>query len=141
MKVRYTPRARGDLETILRYLSLHSPEGMLNLKRALENTERLISHYPRSGRISQVADTRVLPAGRYPYLVYWTIQADELGSCTSVMDGENRGEASTRVARMSEATSGSGASSKAAPRGSRMSLCSGGLRAPYPATELHVFAR
>jgi toxin ParE1/3/4 len=77
MKVRYTPRARGDLEAILQYLSLHSPEGMLNLKRALQNTERLISQYPRSGRISQVTDTRVLPAGRYPYLVYWTIQADE----------------------------------------------------------------
>jgi toxin ParE1/3/4 len=77
MKVRYTPRARGDLEAILQYLSSHSAQGMGNLKHALENTERLISQYPRSGRISQVADTRVLPAGRYPYLVYWTIQADE----------------------------------------------------------------
>jgi plasmid stabilization system protein ParE len=77
MKVRYTPRARGDLEAILQYLSTHSPQGMRNLKRALENTTRLISQYPRSGRISKVAGARVLPVGRYPYLVYWAIEADE----------------------------------------------------------------
>jgi toxin ParE1/3/4 len=77
MRVRYTPRARGDLQAILQYLSEHSPQGMRNLKRALDNTELLIGQYPRGGRISMESGARVLPAGRYPYLVYWTIEADE----------------------------------------------------------------
>lgn len=63
MRIRYTPRASGDLAAILRYLNEHSPQGLRNVKRAIDNTEQ--------------TGTRVLPAGRYPYLVYWTIEAGE----------------------------------------------------------------
>jgi toxin ParE1/3/4 len=77
MKVRYTPQASSDLATILRYLSEHSPQGLRNVKRAMDNTERLIEQYPQGGRISRASGARVLPVGRYPYLVYWTIEADE----------------------------------------------------------------
>jgi toxin ParE1/3/4 len=77
MRVRYTPRASRDLEAILRYIGGHSPVGMRNLKRAIENTELLISQYPKGGRRSKLSGARVLPAGRYPYLIYWTIEDDE----------------------------------------------------------------
>ena len=77
MRVRYTRRASRDLAAILLYLSKHSPQGMRNVKRAIENTERLIGQFPQAGRMSKEAGTRVLPAGRYPYLIYWTIEADE----------------------------------------------------------------
>jgi toxin ParE1/3/4 len=77
MRVRYTPRASRDLETILRYIGEHSPLSMRNLKRAVENTERLISQYPQGGRMSKESGARVLSAGRYPYLIYWTIEGDE----------------------------------------------------------------
>jgi plasmid stabilization system protein ParE len=43
MRVRYTPRASGDLAAILRYLNEHSPQGLRNVKRAIDNTERLIA--------------------------------------------------------------------------------------------------
>jgi hypothetical protein len=46
MRVRYTPQASGDLAAILRYLSDHSQQGMRNVKRALDNTERLIEQFP-----------------------------------------------------------------------------------------------
>jgi plasmid stabilization system protein ParE len=61
MKVRYTPQARGDLEAILQYLSSHSPQGMGNLKRALENTERLITPTQRK---NFEGDGRACLAGR-----------------------------------------------------------------------------
>jgi toxin ParE1/3/4 len=77
MRVRYTPRAGSDLEAILRFLNEHSPQGMLNVKRALDNTARLIEQFPEGGRASRETGTRVLPVGRYPYLVYWTIYAGE----------------------------------------------------------------
>ena len=77
MRVRYTPRAIGDLAAILRYLNEHSPQGLRNVRRAIDNTERLIGQYPQVGRMSKETGTRVLPAGRYPYLIYWTIEADE----------------------------------------------------------------
>ena len=77
MRVRYTPRAHGDLEAILRYLDEHSPQGMLNVKRAIENTVLLIEQFPHSGRLHKPTGTHVFPAGRYPYLIYWTIEAGE----------------------------------------------------------------
>jgi toxin ParE1/3/4 len=77
MRVRYTPRALGDLENILRYLSEHSPQGMRNVKRAIDNTKDLIGLFPQAGRLSKEAGARVLPVGRYPYLIYWTIEEGE----------------------------------------------------------------
>jgi plasmid stabilization system protein ParE len=77
MRVRYTPQASGDLEKILRYLNEHSAQGLRNVKRAIDRTERLIEQFPQGGRRSKETGTRVLPAGRYPYLIYWTIEAGE----------------------------------------------------------------
>jgi toxin ParE1/3/4 len=77
MKVRYTRRANRDLTAILQYLSKYNPQGMRNVRRAAENTERLIGQYPLCGR-SGVKGTRVLPMGRYPYLMYWIVDADEV---------------------------------------------------------------
>jgi toxin ParE1/3/4 len=78
MRVRYTPRASRDLEAILRHLNKHSPQGLRNVRRAIDNTERLIGQFPQGGRMSRETGTRVLPAGRYPYLIYWTIEAGEV---------------------------------------------------------------
>jgi toxin ParE1/3/4 len=75
MRVRYTPRARGDLSDILAYLDEHSPHGARNVKRAINKAITLIGQYPKIGRLSNVEETRVFPVGRYPYLIYWSIEA------------------------------------------------------------------
>ena len=78
MRVRYTPRARGDLRSILQYIDERSPRGARSVKRAIQTTVALIGEFPESGRLSGEEDSRVLPAGRYPYLIYWTIEAGEV---------------------------------------------------------------
>lgn len=78
MKVRYTPRARSDLEEILGYIDQRSPRGASNVKRTIFKTIELIQEFPRGGREAGEQQTRVLPAGRYPYLVYWSIEAGEI---------------------------------------------------------------
>jgi hypothetical protein len=50
---------------------------MRNVKRAIDNIERFIGQYPEGGRMSKETGTRVLPAGRYPYLIYWTVEAGD----------------------------------------------------------------
>ncbi|NJO54554.1 MAG: type II toxin-antitoxin system RelE/ParE family toxin [Bacteroidales bacterium] len=77
MTVRFTPRAASDLTGVVDYLAERSPQGLLNLKRALETTLRLIEQYPHAGRATGIADVRVLPLGRFHYLIYWTLQANE----------------------------------------------------------------
>jgi len=78
MRVRYTPRARRDVRAILHYLEERNPQGALNVKQTIRKTIDLIGNHPRSGRFAGIEGTRVLPAGRYPYLVYWTIEAGEV---------------------------------------------------------------
>ena len=77
MRVRYTARARSDLAAILQYIDERSPQGARNVKRAIKITTELIGLHPEMGRRASVRETRVLSAGRYPYLVYWSIEAGE----------------------------------------------------------------
>ena len=77
MRVRFTPRARGDLEAIIDYLSHQNLQGARNVRRSLEATINLIGHFPESGRLAAEEGVRVLPAGRYLYLVYWMVEGGE----------------------------------------------------------------
>jgi toxin ParE1/3/4 len=77
MRVRYTPRARSDVQLILRYIDERSPRGARSVKRAIRKTIELIGEFPEGGRRAGIEETRVLPAGRYPYLVYWSVEAGE----------------------------------------------------------------
>ena len=78
MKVRYTPRARAELSDILDYLDERSPQGARNVKRAIHRAIALIGRHPQIGRLSKIEETRVFPVGRYPYLIYWSIEAEEV---------------------------------------------------------------
>ena len=91
MRVRFTPRARGDLEAIIAYLTDQSLPGARNVKRALNAVISLIEHFPESGRLAGEDGVRVLPVGRYPYLVYWTVEAAQLGSCIFATADVDRG--------------------------------------------------
>jgi plasmid stabilization system protein ParE len=76
MRVRYTPRARDDLDDILKYISERSPQGARNVQRSIKRTIELIGHFPLAGRLAGIQGTRVVPVNRYPYLIYWTVEAD-----------------------------------------------------------------
>jgi len=77
VRIRYTSRARNDLTTIFAYVEQHSPQGARNIAQALHKTVELIGQFPQSGRLAGEEQTRVLPVGRYPYLIYWSVEQDE----------------------------------------------------------------
>ena len=78
MRVRYTPRAFSDLQSILQYIDERSPRGARSVNRAIHKTIELIGEFPEGGRRAGVEEIRVLPAGRYPYLIYWSIGTGEV---------------------------------------------------------------
>jgi plasmid stabilization system protein ParE len=78
MRVRFTRRSQADATAIFNYLDEKSPQGANSVKRAFKKAVELIGDYPHVGRHSGEQDTRVLPVGRYPYLIYWSIEADEV---------------------------------------------------------------
>lgn len=78
MRVRYTRRAQDDLTAILAYLGERSFPGAHTVRSALKTTISLIGHFPEIGRPAGEPGVRVLPAGRYPYLVYWRVARSEV---------------------------------------------------------------
>ena len=77
MTVRFTSRGRDDLRAILTHLNQLSPHGARNVGRALRKTIGLIDQFPDSGRFAGEQNARVLPVGRYPYLIYWANEGGE----------------------------------------------------------------
>jgi len=77
VRIRYTSQARDDLRAILAFVEQHSPQGARNIARAVRKTVELIGQFPHSGRLAGEEQTRVLPVGRYPYLIYWSVEQDE----------------------------------------------------------------
>lgn len=78
MIVRHTRRAQGNLTKILNYLDERSPRGALNVRLAIKRTIDTISHNPSIGHATARRAVRGMPAGRYPYLVFWTVEAGEI---------------------------------------------------------------
>jgi len=78
MIVRFAPRAYNDLAAMLDYIEARNLQGARNVKRAIQQAIALIGEVPECGRRSGVANTRVFAAGRYPYLIYWSIEDDEV---------------------------------------------------------------
>jgi toxin ParE1/3/4 len=78
VNVRFTRRALSDLSGILDYLDERSPRGALNLKLAIRRAVEAIGDNPAVGRPTGKSGTRGMPVGRYPYLIYWIVEAGEV---------------------------------------------------------------
>ncbi len=77
MKVRYSPRAIADLGDIADYLQPRSARGAAAVEAAIKATVRLIEEYPKCGRsVEQRPKVLVIPLGRYPYLIFYTIEGE-----------------------------------------------------------------
>jgi plasmid stabilization system protein ParE len=79
VRLRYSPRASRDLAEIADYLMPRSPKGARNVERRIHKTIQLIAEFPGAGRrLDQRPAVRVLPLGRYPYLIFCTLRDDEI---------------------------------------------------------------
>lgn len=79
MRVIYSPRAIADLAGIADYLVARNPQGALAVERRIREVVSLLAEFPGIGRVvEQRPAVRVMPLGRYPYLVFYTVRDDEL---------------------------------------------------------------
>lgn len=78
MKLRYAPRARTDIADIYDYIAQRNPRAATAVVRGVRATCRLLARHPRIGRVTNISGVRVLALSRYPYLIYFTIGADEV---------------------------------------------------------------
>ena len=73
MKLRFTPRATQDLVDIADYIRAHNPAAVLRVRSALLHSLQNLASWPEIGRRQTVEGVRKLVTGRYPYLIYYTI--------------------------------------------------------------------
>jgi plasmid stabilization system protein ParE len=90
MKVRYTLRARADLEEIYEYLENHQPTAAQRLKSAIERQIGWLIHFPYMAPATDEAGVRELTLARHPYKIYYEVAGRRCASSTFSMPGEDR---------------------------------------------------
>ena len=79
MKVRYTPRARADVEAIFSYLDSRNPTAAVRVKREIEHSVAAPALSPYLGvALDRSPEFRALRMRRYPYYVYYRIRGNEV---------------------------------------------------------------
>jgi plasmid stabilization system protein ParE len=78
LNVRLDDRAASDLNDIRSYLVERSPQGAERVRRHIEATIDQLSDFPFLGRATDEPSVRVLPLTRYPYVIFYTVIADEV---------------------------------------------------------------
>jgi toxin ParE1/3/4 len=82
MRVRYTPRARGDIESIWHYLSERSPSDAVNVVKAIYAGVQFIADYPEASQRADDPAIRVRVVRRYRYKIFYRIISDSIENPT-----------------------------------------------------------
>jgi addiction module RelE/StbE family toxin len=78
MRVRYTPRARNDLDSIYSYLNERSPVAAMAVLRRIRSRVERLADFPLMAPMTELAGIRGLAIGRYPYKAYYRVIDDEV---------------------------------------------------------------
>lgn len=77
MRVRYTRTALDEIEDILTYLAGRNPVAASAVAARIEQVVSWIAEFPRIGHALD-EEVRMLPLGRYPFLIFYTAGEDEV---------------------------------------------------------------
>jgi plasmid stabilization system protein ParE len=79
MNVRYSAIALTELDEILATIATDNPSAAHRLAARIERVVERLAQFPNSAlRVAQRLGVRVVPLLRYPYLVHYTVDRDEI---------------------------------------------------------------
>src|SRR5258708_36566127 len=73
MKLRFTPRANGNLIEIADYIHAHNPAASRRGRAAIYDSLQNLILFPHVGRKQKVEGVRKFVTRKYAYLVYYTV--------------------------------------------------------------------
>jgi toxin ParE1/3/4 len=76
MRIKYTQPASEDIESILDYIQINSPQGAKSLSNRIRDLEKLLCEFPFSGSKTRIAWLRRLVIAPYPYLLFYEVKQD-----------------------------------------------------------------
>ena len=79
MKIRYTRRARRDLESIFEYIAKQNPDAALRVRAAIRHAIELVATQPHIGiKNAREPKLRSRLVSRYPYRVHYLLHDGEV---------------------------------------------------------------
>jgi plasmid stabilization system protein ParE len=78
VRLRYTPRARGDLGSIFDYLSERNPLAAYQVKVQIVHTVGLLADFPDLGTDRPHLEVRALGVAGYAYTIYYLVEGDDV---------------------------------------------------------------
>jgi len=78
MRVRYTDEAIADAEEILLYIAERNATAAEIVSIAIERTADRIGSFPYSAQATDEPSVRMVPIGRFPYLMFYTVDRREV---------------------------------------------------------------
>ncbi|MBV8977048.1 MAG: type II toxin-antitoxin system RelE/ParE family toxin [Alphaproteobacteria bacterium] len=78
MNVRYSLNATAELSEIFSYIARENPAAARTVVERVEQVVARLALFPGSARLSDVAGVRVAPLVRFPYSIYYKVDAGEL---------------------------------------------------------------
>ena len=76
VKLRYTSHAIADIDQIHEYISRRSPRGATNVMARIRDTAELLAMWPGAGQSTNMENIRKQAIGRYPYVIFYTLNED-----------------------------------------------------------------
>lgn len=78
MKLRYTLPALADLNSILDYIAVHSPQGARRVQSRIQAIIDLLLRHPHIGARTDDPATRRLTTSPYPYVIFYEATETEI---------------------------------------------------------------
>jgi addiction module RelE/StbE family toxin len=89
MKIRWSPTAVSDLESIREYIARDSPSAARKVANRIKESVNRLCNFPLSGRAGRVPGTRELVIPGTSYIAAYILQSDEV-QLASVLHGRQR---------------------------------------------------
>jgi toxin ParE1/3/4 len=77
MRVRYTETALRELEEIFDYIAERNPNAAASVVARIERVIGWLADFPEMGYPIE-NDVRLIPVGRYPFLIFYTTDENEV---------------------------------------------------------------
>jgi len=78
MKLRYTPRAKLDLAEIHDYIAQENPQAARRVIFLIRQTAQNLLQNPQIGKPGRVAGTHEITVGRFPFMLAYCIETEEI---------------------------------------------------------------
>jgi toxin ParE1/3/4 len=78
MRVRYTETALREVDEIFAYIVNHNVVAAAAIVERVEELVGQLGEFPFMAQETDIAGVRKFPLGRFPYVVYYAVQQDEV---------------------------------------------------------------